>query len=154
MFCIYIPREIFYISLNNATLFHVQKKSPSRWWNVIILLIQPAFARISLLEQDYQWLSDENLITCPWSSYDKVSACNSGDLGSIPGSRRSPWRRKWQPTPVFLPGESHGQRSLVGYGPWGRKESDMTKHACRAFQVGIFNKLQKYQCLRSGEDVF
>ena len=37
------------------------------------------------------------------------------------------WRRKWQPTPVFLPGESHGQRSLVGYSPWGHKESDMTK---------------------------
>ena len=34
------------------------------------------------------------------------------------------WRRKWQPTPVFLPGESYGQRSLVGYSPWGRKESD------------------------------
>ena len=32
-----------------------------------------------------------------------------------------PWRRKWQPTPVFLPGESHGQRSLVGPSPWGRK---------------------------------
>ena len=38
-----------------------------------------------------------------------------------------PWRRKWQPTPVFLPGKSHGWRSLVGYSPWGRKESDMTK---------------------------
>ena len=35
------------------------------------------------------------------------------------------WRKKWQPTPVFLPGESHGRRSLVGYSPWGRKESDM-----------------------------
>jgi len=35
-----------------------------------------------------------------------------------------PWRRKWQPTPVFLPGESHGQRSLAGYSPWDRKESD------------------------------
>ena len=38
-----------------------------------------------------------------------------------------PWRRKWQPTPVFLPGEFHGQRSLAGYSPWGRKESDMTE---------------------------
>ena len=38
-----------------------------------------------------------------------------------------PWRRKWQPTPVLLPGESHGGRSLVGYSPWGRKESDMTE---------------------------
>ena len=35
-----------------------------------------------------------------------------------------PWRREWLPTAVFLPGESHGQRSLVGYRPWGRKESD------------------------------
>ena len=38
-----------------------------------------------------------------------------------------PWRRKWQPTPVFLPGESHGQRSLAGYSPRGRKESDTTE---------------------------
>ena len=38
-----------------------------------------------------------------------------------------PWRRKWQPTPVFLPGKSHGQRNPVGYSPQGRKESDMTE---------------------------
>ena len=38
-----------------------------------------------------------------------------------------PWRRKWQPILVFLPGESHGQRSLVGYSPWGHKESDTTE---------------------------
>ena len=37
------------------------------------------------------------------------------------------WSRKWQPTPAFLPGESHGQRSLVSYSPWGCKESDMTE---------------------------
>ena len=37
------------------------------------------------------------------------------------------WRRKWPPTPVFLPGESHGQRSLVGCSPWGRTESDITE---------------------------
>ena len=36
-------------------------------------------------------------------------------------------RRKWQPNPVFLPGESHGQKSLVGYSPWGHKESDTTE---------------------------
>ena len=41
--------------------------------------------------------------------------------------RNIPWRRKWQPTPVFLPGKSNGQRSLAGYSPWGCKESDMTK---------------------------
>ena len=38
------------------------------------------------------------------------------------------WRRKWQPTSVFLPGKSHGQRILVGYSPWGREELDMTEH--------------------------
>jgi len=41
--------------------------------------------------------------------------------------RKIPWRKTWQPTPVFLPGQSHGQRSLVGYSPWGHKEFDTTK---------------------------
>ena len=39
-----------------------------------------------------------------------------------------PWRKAWQPTPVLLPGESHGQRNLVGYSPWDHKESDTTEH--------------------------
>ena len=47
--------------------------------------------------------------------------------GSIPGSERPPWRRVQQPTPVFTPGESHGQRGLLGYGPQGGKESDRTE---------------------------
>ena len=41
-----------------------------------------------------------------------------------PWVRKIPWKRAWQPTPVFLPGESHGQRSQAGYSPWGHKESD------------------------------
>ena len=41
--------------------------------------------------------------------------------------RKILWRRTWQPTPVFLPGKPHGQRSLAGYGPRGRKESDTTE---------------------------
>ena len=53
-------------------------------------------------------------------------ACNAGDLSLIPGLGRS-WRREWQPTPVLLPGESHGQRSLVGYSLWGHKQLDMTE---------------------------
>ena len=40
---------------------------------------------------------------------------DTGDAGSIPGLGKIPWRRVWQPTPVFLPGKLHGQRSLVGY---------------------------------------
>ena len=52
--------------------------------------------------------------------------------GFEPWVKKIPWRRAWQLTPVFLPGESLGQRGLVGYSPWGCKESDMTevtKHA-------------------------
>ena len=51
----------------------------------------------------------------PGCSDGKESACNAGDMGSVPGSGRSPG--EGQPTPVFLPGESHGQRSLAGYSP-------------------------------------
>ena len=58
----------------------------------------------------------------PSSSDCKASTCNAGDPASIPGSGRFPWRTKWQPIPVSLPGESNGQRSLVGYSPWGHKE--------------------------------
>ena len=57
----------------------------------------------------------------------KESACNARHLCLIPGSVRYPWRRAWLPTPVFLPGESHGERSLAGYSPWGHKELDITK---------------------------
>ena len=49
------------------------------------------------------------------------------DVDSIPGLGRSPGGGHGKPTPVFLPGESHGQRSLMGYSPWGLKESDMTE---------------------------
>ena len=47
--------------------------------------------------------------------------------GFDPWMGKIPWRRAWQPTVVFLPGEFHGQRSLVGHSPWGCKESDMTE---------------------------
>ena len=62
----------------------------------------------------------------PGGSDSKASACNAGD-GFDPWVGKIPWRRKWQSIPVFLPGESHGWRSLVGYSPWGHKESDMTE---------------------------
>ena len=57
----------------------------------------------------------------------KESAYSAGDLFNH-WVRKIPWRREWQLTPVFLPGESHGQRSLEGYSSWGCKESDMTEH--------------------------
>ena len=60
----------------------------------------------------------------------KENACRWGRCkrcGFSPWVRKIPQRRKWQPTPVFLPGKSRGQGSLLGYSPWGHKELDMTK---------------------------
>ena len=56
----------------------------------------------------------------------KESTCQCRSREFNPWIRKSPLRRKWQPTPVFLPGKSHGQRSLAAYNPWGAKESDVT----------------------------
>ena len=60
----------------------------------------------------------------------KNQLVNAGDRVD-PWVRKSLWRRAWQPTPIFLPGEAHRQRSLAGYGPWGCRESDTTDLACR-----------------------
>ena len=70
----------------------------------------------------------------------KESACNSGDLGSIPGSGRCPgeWKGSGITTPVFLPGEFHGQRGLEGYSPWGCKESDMTNELSLYVSLKLF----------------
>ena len=66
------------------------------------------------------------------------------ELGLIPGSGRSSGRRKWQPTPVFLPGEPHGQQNLVGYSLWGHKESDTTEVAQCAHTTLNMNKLPRW----------
>ena len=56
------------------------------------------------------------------------SACQCRRCRFDPWVGKIPWRREWQPTPVFLPGKFHGQRSLAGYCPYGHKESDPTEH--------------------------
>ena len=62
----------------------------------------------------------------PWWLSGKESTCQCRRPGPDPLVGKMPWRRKWQPTPVFLPGKFHGQRSLVGYSPRGRKRVDIT----------------------------
>ena len=59
-----------------------------------------------------------------------ANAGDARDVGSIPRLGRVPWSRKWQPTPVFLPGKSYGQ-STEGHSPWGRKDLDMIKREQR-----------------------
>ena len=63
----------------------------------------------------------------PGGSDGKVSCLQWGRPGFDPWVGKILWRRKWQPTPVLLPGKSHGQRRVVGYSPWGHKESDTTE---------------------------
>ena len=69
-------------------------------------------ANISSTHKDQVWVTEESVKT------------------EKRGLKRQRWRRKWQPTPVFLPGKSHGQRRLEGYRPWGGKESEVAEHAC------------------------
>ena len=66
------------------------------------------------------------------------SACSVGDLDLILGLGRSPWRREWQTTPVFLPGESHEQRSRAGYSPRGRNVSNTTGRLTHIHSKGYF----------------
>ena len=86
---------------------------------------------VRFLSQEVPWrrgrLPTPVFLGFPGGSDSKEFACNVQDLSSIPELGKIPWRRAWQPTPVFLPGESPGQRSLVGYSPCGRQESDMTE---------------------------
>ena len=69
-------------------------------------------------------------VVLPWSGFPGGSAVknpftNAGDVRLIPGFGKILLKRKWQPTPVFLPGKSHGQRSLLSYRPWCQEESDI-----------------------------
>ena len=85
----------------------------------------------------------------PGSPVVRTSPSNAGGVSSIPGwgaknpqalgpkhKIEAPWRRKWQPTLVFLSEKSHGQRSLAGYSPWGPKESDTTEPLTHDTMVG------------------
>ena len=74
--------------------------------------------------------------------------------GFDPWVGKIPWRRKWQPTPVFLPGELHGQKSLAGYSPWGRKELDTTEQltlplmeALKGLQIQIVSSGVEYTAI-------
>ena len=94
------------------------------WWAVVYGVAQS--------QTQLKWLSSSSSkpqMGFPSGLEGKESACNAGDLGSIPG------RRQWQPTPVLLPGKSHGPRSLAGYSLRGRKESDMTEWLHFHFQA-------------------
>ena len=69
----------------------------------------------------------------------KNPPANAGDMRHKfdPWVGKIPWRRAWQPTPVFLPGESHGQKSQVGYSSWGHEELGMTEAAWHTHDIHL-----------------
>ena len=75
----------------------------------------------------FLFLTDFTMYDFPGISEGEESACNAGIPRFDPWVRKIPWRRQWLPTPVFLSGKAHGQRSLVGYNLSGRKELDRTE---------------------------
>ena len=69
----------------------------------------------------------QRVLGFPGSSEAEESGCQCRRHRFDPWVGKIPWRRKWQPTPVFLPGKSHGQTILAGYSPSGLRESDTTE---------------------------
>ena len=79
-----------------------------------------------------------------------ASVGDSRDTILIPVLGKIPWKRQWQPTPVFLPREFHGQGSLAGYSPWGHKESNMTEQLMQTHaHTPTHTKLLAYMFLRT-----
>ena len=109
------------------------------------------FKSLTLKQLYCDWLRDKYSYNWPFSvlqrdfpgdSVGKESACNEGDRCQFdPWVGKSPWRSKWQPTPVFLPGKSHGQRSLAGRSPWSHKESDMTERPSMQAHTPYFRNI-------------
>ena len=89
------------------------------------------------------WRSMDNIWGFPSGSVVKKPPCNAGDAGDRfnPSVEKIPWQRAWQSTKVFLPRESHGQKSLAGYSPRGHRESDMTEHTHIHSEEFIYHKL-------------
>ena len=77
----------------------------------------------------------------------KESTCQRRRCRLHPWVGKIPWRRKWQPTPVFLPGKSHGQRSLMGYNLWDRRESDMTEQLWACTHTPVMYEIFLYRVL-------
>ena len=103
-----------------------------KWWNlfetdVSNILPEDTVLSWQLFEVWLKMKLGKMGMGLPWWLSGKESACNAGDLSSVPGLRRSPWEWNGYPLTVFWPGESLRQRALVAYSPYGCRESDITE---------------------------
>ena len=102
---------------------------------VIRYSIETARAKIT---NDFYWL------LLPKPKTPLATAGDAGDVGSIPGSGRFPWKNEWQPTPVFFPGESHGQRSLPdNVQKFAKCQTQVKQHAVLIIFTIVVEKKQK-----------
>ena len=97
---------------------------------VLKMYVQTCMTHGRFLKEEH-YMNPLSQLLCMYTCFPGGSAVKNlpamQEMCFDPWIGKIPWRRKWQPTPVFLPGTSHGQRSLVGYSPWGHKESDITE---------------------------
>ena len=114
--------------------FLLLHSSPLWWkWHLFLVLVLDLIALHRTVQLLWHYWSGHTLgLLWYWmvcAGNEQRSFCHFWDCTQVLHSwvRKMPWRRKWQTTPVFLPGESHGQRSRAGYSPRGCKESDMTE---------------------------
>ena len=110
----------------------------SSLWLISLRIIESSSVLLHMVRFHFLWmnyfLGCVCMCVCVWFSRwlsGKEAICHHRRHrrhGFNPWVRKIPWSRKWQPTPVFLPGKFHGQRSLVDCSPWGHKESDVAEH--------------------------
>ena len=125
-----LPSEISGLLFLASAAPHPLGHRPSAFYWVIpmaFLILQIADGRPCNFSASITWADSYNKFhVYRWLS-SKESVCQCWRHGFDPWVKKVPWRRKWHPTPVFLPGKSHGQSRLVGYSPWGCKVSDTTE---------------------------
>ena len=105
------------------------------FWHTKLSVIQ-CYANKDIIEEYLRWLG------LPWwlRWYRICLQCRRP--GFDRWGRKISWRKEWQPTPIFLPGEFHGQRNLVDYSPWGRKESETTEWLIHTHTFFAFKKVK------------
>ena len=127
--------------LKTESLLELAISWKQKWWRITICMFQRGWVKGVRVKQKHwvgarqQWSPQASPGLCPYLHYrggtsgkEPASQCRRcKSLGFDPWVGKIPWRRAWQLTAVFLSGESHGQRSLGGYSPWGCKELDTTE---------------------------
>ena len=137
-FFIWMSHEVFLREKLIHSKFHIKLKKLEFYFNFSLLPSSKMVASASLqIDIPSRISPSESAVQSPGNP--TLTGCWRRRFD--PWVRKIPWRRRWQPNPVFLPEKSHGQRSLAVYSPWGRKESDMNEHTHTGHKREMFSLL-------------